>query len=93
MKVVYLEAIIDMQAWRRTWPLSGSSRIRAKQKNSQETQRSLQKFLETDRKPKVIHTDNSLEFGKACEDFLGIIVRQRHTDQKQMGLLNEQCAE
>ena len=39
-----------------------------KTKTSQETQRSLQKFLEPKRKPKVIHTDNSLEFGKACED-------------------------
>ena len=37
-------------------------------KTSQETQRSLQKFLEPNRKPKVIYTDNSLEFGKACED-------------------------
>ena len=37
-------------------------------KTSQETQRSLQKFLEPDRKPKGIDTDNSLEFGKACED-------------------------
>ena len=37
-------------------------------KTSQETQRSLQKFLEPDRKPKVIYTDNSLEFGQACED-------------------------
>ena len=39
-----------------------------KNKTSQETQRSLQKFLEPWRKPKVIYTDNSLEFGKACED-------------------------
>ena len=39
-----------------------------KKKTSQETQTSLQKFLGPDRKPKVIHTDNSLEFGKACED-------------------------
>ena len=39
-----------------------------KTKTSQETQRSLQKFLEPDRKLKVTHTDNSLEFGKACED-------------------------
>ena len=39
-----------------------------KNKTSQETQRSLQKFLEPKRKPKVIYTDNSLEFGKACED-------------------------
>ena len=35
---------------------------------SQETQRSLQKFLEATWKPKVIYMDNSLEFGKACED-------------------------
>ena len=39
-----------------------------KTKTSQETQRSLQKFLEPERKPKVIYTDNSLDFGKACED-------------------------
>ena len=41
---------------------------RCKTKTSQETQRSSQKFLEPERKPKVIYTDNSLEFGKACED-------------------------
>ena len=35
-----------------------------KTETSQETQRSLQKFLEPDRKPKVIYTDNSLEFRK-----------------------------
>ena len=39
-----------------------------KTKTSQETLRSLQKFLERDRNPKVIYTDNSLEFGKACGD-------------------------
>ena len=37
-------------------------------KTSQETQRSFQKFLGPERKPKVIYTDNSLEFGKACKD-------------------------
>ena len=36
-----------------------------KTKISQETQRSLKK---PNRKPEVIYTDNSLEFGKACED-------------------------
>ena len=40
-----------------------------KTKTSQGTQRSLQKFWEPNGKPKVIHTDNFLEFGKACEDF------------------------
>ena len=39
-----------------------------KNKTSQETQRSLQKFLEPERKPKVIHTGNSLVIGKSCED-------------------------
>ena len=39
-----------------------------KTKISQETQRSLQKFLEPTWKPKVIYSDNSVEFGKACED-------------------------
>ena len=39
-----------------------------KTKTSQETQRSLQKILEPERNPKVIYTDNSLEFGKSCED-------------------------
>ena len=39
-----------------------------KTKTSQETLRNLQKILEPDRNPKVIYTDDSLEFGKACED-------------------------
>ena len=39
-----------------------------KTETSQETQRSLQKLLEPNRKPKVIYTDNSTEFGKSCAD-------------------------
>ena len=39
-----------------------------KNKTSQEIQRSLQKILEPETNPKVIFPDNSLEFGKACED-------------------------
>ena len=53
-----------MQSWCRTWPLNGSCRIRAKQK----LHRKLHKFLEPDRKPKVIYIDNCFEFGTACED-------------------------
>ena len=64
-----------------------------KTKTSQETKKNLMKFLEPTRKPKVICTDDSLEFGKPCEEFSWIIVRQHHTDQKQMGLLGGQCAE
>ena len=39
-----------------------------KTKTSQELQKSLMKFLEPTRKPKVIHTDNSFESGKSCEE-------------------------
>ena len=39
-----------------------------KTKSSQETQNNLMTFLEPRRKPNVIYTDNSLEFGKSCED-------------------------
>ena len=39
-----------------------------KTKKSQHTQKSLQKFLEPTRKPKVIYSDSSLELGKACDD-------------------------
>ena len=47
------------------WPLSGFKVTRAKQQlASQETKRSPKKFLDEN----VIYTDNSLEFGKSCED-------------------------
>ena len=39
-----------------------------KSKTSQETEKSLLKFLEPSHKPKNICTDNSLEFGESCED-------------------------
>ena len=39
-----------------------------KTKTSQETEKSLRKFLEPSEKPKVIYIDKALEFGKSCED-------------------------
>ena len=44
------------------------SLISCETKTSQETERTLQMFLEPTRKPKVIYTNNSFEFDKACED-------------------------
>ena len=66
-----------------------------KTKTSQETQRSLQKFLDTDRNPKGIYTDNSLESGRACEDLSWnhCTSSLHHIDQRLMGLQKEQCAE
>ena len=39
-----------------------------KTKYSQETQKNLMKFLEPTRKARVTYTDNSLEFGRSCEE-------------------------
>ena len=39
-----------------------------KSETSHETERSLWKFLEPSHRPKVVKTDNSMAFGKECED-------------------------
>ena len=39
-----------------------------KTKTSQETENNLRKFLEPSQKPKVIYTNNLLEFAKSCEE-------------------------
>ena len=58
------------------------------------TSQDLQNFLEPDRKPKVIYADNSLEFGKVCEDLSwNHCTSTPHRDRRLMGLLKEQCAE
>ena len=65
-----------------------------KTKSFQETQKNLMKFLETTRKPKVIYSDNSLEFGKSCEELSwNHCTSTAHTHQKQIGLLEEQLAQ
>ena len=71
---------------------SRHSCFRAK-KASQETQRSLQKFLEPNRKPKVIDADNSMEFGKACEDLSWNHCTSTPHKSETNGFLKEQCAE
>ena len=68
MKVVNPETITDMQSWCKTWPPNGSSRVRAKQKLHRKLKEGCKSSWSPNRKPKVIYADNSLEFGKACED-------------------------
>ena len=63
-----LGTIIGMRSWCRTWPPNGSRRIRAKTRLHKKPREACKKFVEPNRKPKVIYTDNSLEFGKACDD-------------------------
>ena len=65
-----------------------------KTKNSQETQRSLQKFLEPNRgTPKSFTLAIPWNLAKHVKIFPGIIVGRHHTDRKQKGLLKDQCAE
>ena len=65
-KDVNLETIIDVLSWYKIWQLNGFSRTRAEHKLLRRY--FLRKFLEPTDKPKAIYLDNSLEFGKACED-------------------------
>ena len=60
-----------------------------KTKTSQETERSLRKFLEPSEKPKVIYTDNSLEFGNLVNIYHGIIEPQHLIDLRHLALLSE----
>ena len=69
MKEVNHATIIDTPSWYKIWlATQWLQSYPCKTKTSQETQKSLLKFLEPTRKPKVIYTDNSLEFGKSCEE-------------------------
>ena len=67
MKEVNLETIADTLSWYKIWQLNEINQIRAKQKLHQET-KDLTKVLGADEETNSIYTDNSLEFGKACED-------------------------
>ena len=50
------------------WQLNVFNRIRAKQNLHRKRRGVCRKFREPSKKQKVIYTDNSLDFGKACEE-------------------------
>ena len=57
----YAFVVLDLAThWTQSYP--------CKIKTSQETQKNIMKCLEPTKKPKVIYIDNSLEFGKSCEE-------------------------
>ena len=49
-------------------PLGGCNHIHVKQRLLKKQKRVHEKILESSEKPKAIYTDNSLEFGKSCEE-------------------------
>ena len=60
-----------------------------KTKSSQETEKSVRKFLEPSQKPKNIYTEHPLEFAKPVKIFPGIIELRHLIDPRQMVLLKE----
>ena len=75
----YADVVQDLATqWIQAYP--------CKTKTSQETQRNLQKFLEPNRKRRVITLTMPWNLARPVKIFPGIIARLHHTDQKQMGL-------
>ena len=56
---------------------------------TEETEKSVRKFLEPSHKPNVIYTDNSLEFANLVKIYDGIIDLQHLIDPRHMALLKE----
>ena len=92
-KVVNLETITDMQSWCRTWPPNGSRRIRAKQKLLWKHKGACKSSWSQIASLKSFAMTIPWNSAKPVKIFPGIIARLHHTDQKQTGLLREQCAE
>ena len=91
--IANFETIIDMQSWCRTWPPNGSSRIRAKQKLLKKHKGACKGSWSQKGSLKSITQTIPWNLARLVKIFPGIIVRPHHTDQKQMGMLKEQCAE
>ena len=68
MKVVNLETIIDKQSWYKTWPLNGSSRIRAKQKLHRKLKEAYRSSWSRIGSLKSFILTIPWNFGKSCED-------------------------
>ena len=68
MRKVNLETITDTSSWYKILPLNGFNLIRAKQKLVRRRNRVYESFSSLLKRPKVIYTHNSLEFGQDCED-------------------------
>ena len=56
-------------SWYKIQPLNGLHLIRAKQNLDMRRKKVYQNSFEASCRPKVVYTDNSMEFGKACEGF------------------------
>ena len=82
-----------MQSWCRTWPLNGSSRIRAKQKLHRKHREACKSSWSPLGSLKSFTLTILWNAAKLVKISLGIIARLHHTDRRLMVLPKEQCAE
>ena len=90
---VNLETIIDMQSWCKTWLPNGSSRIREKQKLLRKPEGACKSSWSRIGSLKSFTLTIPWNLARSVKICPGNSVRRHHTDQKQMALLREQCAE
>ena len=88
-----LETIIDMQSWYKAWPPNGYDHTRVKQKLLRKRRRACKSSWSRRGHLKSLTMTIPWNLENLVKNYHGIIVRQRHTDQKHMGLPKEQCAE
>ena len=88
-----LGTIIDLPWWYKIWQRSGYNPTHAKQKLLRKHKRACKSSWSQIGSLKSFTLTIPWNLAKLVKIFHGIIVRQRHTDQKQMGLQKEQCAE
>ena len=83
----------DVQSWCKIWQLSGYNPTRVKQNLPIRPRRTLWSTWNRQGSLKSFTLTIAWNLANLASNYPGIIVRQHHTDQKQMGLLKEQCAE
>ena len=93
MTTAYLETIIGMQSWCRTWPLNGSRRIRAKTKLHKKPREACKSSWNPRGILKPFTLTIPWNSEKLVKIFPGVIARLHHTDQKQLRVLKGQFEE
>ena len=93
MKEVNHAIIIDTLLWYKIRQLSGYNLTRAKTKLLRKPRSAYRSSWSRQGNQKSFTLTVLGNLASLVRSYPGIIVRQRHTDQKQMGLLREQCVE
>ena len=89
---MHLETTTDTLSWYKTWHLSGSNLIRAKQKFHRKQKRACKSSWSPIGSLKSFTLTIPCNSANPVQTYPGIIVHQHLTVQKQMGLLRERYA-